>query len=1196
MKEAADFPPVTTDSIFFSNATYQIGVRSAVPGEAIQWPFIHLGEKGELVDGFCSCSEEDVAGCAHLAKAYMVAIGSRVEPLHKCFENAFFKELGFTWFRLAESAPFSYEKGVLKLGALVIRAEQKRELKFLEEIVEKSGEATEETSLKFSNLSEEEIASFRRGRPSERLAFELSLWADLAKWLFIKEELDELIKVDMTYDNTGFPKVASLHFKGLFVETPISKEEIGIWIDHLEKLPSPLFVKNLSHITRAYLKDRALILERGAKGASLEKKDLVEGPSYLYLPKKGFYKTAAPKEVIESGALEDFLEHRRKEIEPFIPVHPEAKECRHSLYFDEKNQLHIRPYLFEEEDMIKEGSFILERWAYIVGKGFFAIQPPLFGGERIVRAENVAEFLMDQRFWLQDFPGFAVHLFQLDTEWTFEMEGSRLRFFQAFVEAPRETIDLGEWVYVRGEGFFQKKGSSFYHALTKKSCIEKDEISTFIEKNSDDLIAIPGFFSSISPVEKRALKVSLERDLSITTLPVLKLIDGVEEKDLIFFGSYVYWKNRGFSALYDSALPFGFEKKKEIPPSRTHRFLNTEFARLRPFILELSPQLEKVRDFRFALVSFSSGKGARPWKADLEMIAEDWKLNLAPLALAKAEGRELFFSDHGYFDLADERFEWLALLGKGSIHGNSFRLTTLEMLRLMAYEFETDLLDGPSQKVYSALIELRVRKSPNLEGLRSDLRSYQKVGLDWLWSLHEYGLGALLCDDMGLGKTHQAMALLAAISNKKRGRSASAIVVCPTSVIYHWQDQLKRFLPNLRVYVYHGSARNIDDYKQSADILLTSYGILRRGDKHLKKLRFDLAIFDEMQIAKNYHSQTHEALKKLKASMIVGLSGTPLENDLEELRALFNLILPTYLPDEAHFRKFFAGPIEKMHDRARRDLLRRLIQPFILRRRKSEVLKDLPKKIEQNAFTYMEDEQHALYVQTAEHYHSQLRRHIQGSQNTSIPFTSVLALLTKLKMICSHPALFLDDIEGYKKYPCGKWRLFCELLREAMSSEQKVVVFTQYLGMIDILKQHLRENQISFASIQGATVNRQKELENFANDPTCKVFVGSLRAVGLGVNLSSGSCVIHYDRWWNPAWENQATDRVHRIGQRRGVQVFKLITKNSIEEKIDEIIQRKTRLLDIVDFEEGEDILGTFTKEDWMELVNTLKTSHRDSS
>jgi len=1187
MREAESLPAVGSDAIFFSNATYQVGVAGPSKDE-LQWPFIHLGENNELIDGFCSCSEEDEAGCVHLAKAYLVcARPKQGKALHKAFDHSLFKALGLFWYRRPK---FTYNEQTLKAGPLTIRASAKREQAFLTEIIEKSGDSAEETSLKFSGLSSEEIESYRRGRPSEALAYALSLWSDIAKWLFIKKELGELAEVKITYDSAQFPSKATFLFKGLEVTCPIEKEEIALWIEHLADLPSPLFVKTLSYLKAVRLERKALILERS--GETIE--GLIEGPGYLYEPKKGFYRQQEQMERIEKKELEAFLDTRANEIADFFAVDKKIHSCKHALNFDEKNRLHISPYLFEKGDLTNKESFLLDRWAYIDGKGFFATQPPRFGGERVVRAENVGEFLMDQRFWLQDYPGFAVHLFQLDTDWSFRVEkNGDIQFFQQFIETPRETIDLGEWVYVRGEGFFQKKGSSFYHTLSKQNHVAKNEVGEFIAANEDDLSAVSHFFASKSPVEKRALNILLSADGSITVDPVLKLIEGADESDLIFYGAYVYWKDRGFSALYDSALPFGFEQKKRIAPGRVHRFLTGELARLRPFVLEISPELERAKEFRFALTHFEQSRSARPWRARLEVVGEGWRLELSDLAKAKNASKEVFFSEHGFFDLTDERFEWLSYLNEKSVHGNLFRLTTVEMLRLMAYSFETDLLSDASKRVYEGLTKLKARRQPNLDGLMSELRSYQRVGVDWLWSLHEYGLSGMLCDDMGLGKTHQAMALLCAIANKKRTKPLAAVIVCPTSVIYHWQDQLERFLPRLNVYVYHGSGRNIDEYKKDYDVLLTSYGILRRGDAHLRRLRFDLAIFDEMQIAKNYHSQTHEALTKIKAGMVLGLSGTPLENDLEELRALFDIVLPSYLPGEIHFRRFFAQPIEKMHNKERRDLLRRLIQPFILRRKKDEVLHDLPKKIEQNAFADMEDEQHALYVQTAEHYHGELRRYIAAGSRGAIPFTSVLALLTKLKMICSHPALFLGDVDGYKNYPCGKWRLFTELLREARSSSQKVVVFTQYLGMIDILKTYLREQGIGFASIQGATVNRQKELERFAKEPSCEVFVGSLRAVGLGVNLSSGSCVIHYDRWWNPAWENQATDRVHRIGQRRGVQVFKLITKHSIEEKIDEIIQRKTRLLDIVDFKEGEDILGTFTKEDWMELVDTLKASHR---
>ena len=463
MKEAASLPPVGSDAIFFSNATYQVGVAGPSKGE-IQWPFIHLGENGEPLDGFCSCSEEDEAGCVHLAKAYLVCARPKEgPPLHKAFEHSLFKALGLLWFRFGKQ---TYKENKLKSGPVTIYAKAAREKDFLSEIIEKSGEATEETSLKLSRLSPEELESYRRGRPSEALAYELSLWADIAKWLFIKKELGELQEIKIAYDKEQFPKEATFIFTGLEVICPIEKEQIGLWVDHLEDLPAPLFVKSLSKLCAAKLEGGALVLERSGKALG----GLVEGPGYLYAPKEGFYKTQAKTERIERRDLEAFLDERSDEITNFFAVDRRAHSCKHALAFDEKNQLHICPYLFDPGDLTEGVSFLLDHWAYIDGKGFFAIQPPRFGGERIVRAENVGEFLMDQRFWLQDYPGFAVHLFQLDTDWSFRAEANgSLKFFQQFIETPRETIDLGEWVYVRGEGFFQKKGLLFLpHALEAK--------------------------------------------------------------------------------------------------------------------------------------------------------------------------------------------------------------------------------------------------------------------------------------------------------------------------------------------------------------------------------------------------------------------------------------------------------------------------------------------------------------------------------------------------------------------------------------------------------------------------------------------------------------------------------------------------------------------------------------------------------
>ncbi len=415
------------------------------------------------------------------------------------------------------------------------------------------------------------------------------------------------------------------------------------------------------------------------------------------------------------------------------------------------------------------------------------------------------------------------------------------------------------------------------------------------------------------------------------------------------------------------------------------------------------------------------------------------------------------------------------------------------------------------------------------------------------------------------------------------------LIVCPTSVIYHWEDLLKRFLPHLQVYTFHGQSRHREDLsRRSYHVLLTSYGVMRSEKKELSQLSFDVAIYDEIQNAKNTASQTHKALASLQSYMKLGLTGTPIENHVMELKALFDLVLPHYLPTDAQFREKFLIPMEKEQDIEKKQLLSKLVKPFILRRKKSEVLLELPEKIEEIAYCDLSAEQKTLYKELFFSQKTRIEKEMQtSSESTTV--MHVFSLLSKLKQICNHPCLISKEKENFQQHSSGKWDLFVELLQEALESGHKVVVFTQYLDMLDIIEKYLEGQGIGFAEIRGSTRDRREPLTRFKEDPECVVFVASLQAAGVGIDLTAASVVIHYDRWWNPAREDQATDRVHRMGQSRGVQVFKLVTKKSVEEKIHALILKKKGILDeVVGFDE-QDMVKKLTKQEIFELLSSLE-------
>ncbi|MCF8111881.1 MAG: DEAD/DEAH box helicase [Desulfobacteraceae bacterium] len=484
-----------------------------------------------------------------------------------------------------------------------------------------------------------------------------------------------------------------------------------------------------------------------------------------------------------------------------------------------------------------------------------------------------------------------------------------------------------------------------------------------------------------------------------------------------------------------------------------------------------------------------------------------------------------------------------------------------------------------------AILEMRPRcLSEPGEGLSSPLREYQKNGTCWLGFLHENRFGGLLCDEMGLGKTHQVMALMSWLAVHGEN-PAPFLVVCPTTVISHWERKIREHAPGLQPLVYHGVDRQLDGRPEPAAVLITSYGILLRDAELLKKYRFSVAAFDEAHYIKNPDTKSYAAAEAIKADLKIAVTGTPVENRLTDLKALMDLVLPGYLGSDDEFRQRY-----ETGDQRRRRELRRLVRPFALRRTKAAVLEELPEKIEDIRYCRLSDAQVRLYRDAVARRGSNLRQQLMQADK-DIPYIHIFALLTLLKQICNHPATVAENTgeslskASLSEMNSGKWELFVELLDTCLENNRKVVVFSQFVAMVNLILKYLENREIKTASITGSTRNRGQEIERFNNDPDCLVFIGSLKAGGSGIDLTGGSVVIHYDRWWNAAKEDQATDRVHRIGQSRGVQVFKLVTDGTLEEKISAIVERKKNLLNNVIAEDDPGLLKTFTRDELLELM-----------
>lgn len=450
---------------------------------------------------------------------------------------------------------------------------------------------------------------------------------------------------------------------------------------------------------------------------------------------------------------------------------------------------------------------------------------------------------------------------------------------------------------------------------------------------------------------------------------------------------------------------------------------------------------------------------------------------------------------------------------------------------------------------------------PLPKGVTAEFREYQKKGFNWLWFLYSYGLNGILADDMGLGKTLQALTLIQ--KAKEVDGVQASLVICPTSVVFNWEAEIKKFAPGLKTLNLTGATRKglfrkINDF----DVVITSYALLRRDIDELKDVEFRSIILDESQNIKNYESLTAQSAKMLKSAHRLALSGTPIENRLSELWSAFDFLMPGFLYDIDEFNYRYAVPIQDKADRTVEHRLKKQIYPFILRRMKRDIAKDLPDKIENIAYCKMTLEQKDFYLDVLDSTRQEIFDLIntEGFEKSKL---SVFSALLRLRQVCCHPRLY--DKEGKTGVnESGKFEHLKEMLEEIISEGHRILLFSQFVQMLDIIKDWFDKTGIRYEYLTGSTKDRQTVVNNFNNNPNIPVFLISLKAGGTGLNLTGADYVIHYDPWWNPAVEDQATDRAHRIGQTKNVFVYRLITKGSVEEKIMKLKERKRDLLDSV--------------------------------
>ncbi|MBW1867185.1 MAG: DEAD/DEAH box helicase, partial [Deltaproteobacteria bacterium] len=603
-------------------------------------------------------------------------------------------------------------------------------------------------------------------------------------------------------------------------------------------------------------------------------------------------------------------------------------------------------------------------------------------------------------------------------------------------------------------------------------------------------------------------------------------------------------------------------------------------------------KLEIINDFDSIEVTPQAMDREWCWLS-IQYGAGNHSISLADILRAQKEGERFMETDTGWIDCRSPEFKKLSALIHGGDSDTStgkpdqVKLSRLDLLKMRAFSDKNWTVKGDRDRVreLEQLFDGRtMHPMPAIKGMISALRPYQQIGAEWLWFLHENRFGGLLCDDMGLGKTHQVMAFLLGLAEQDPA-AGPFLVISPTTVLSHWHRKISEHAPTLKAAVYHGGQRDLAESLDDHPVILTSYGILRMDIAALKKIRFQVVVFDEIQFIKNSATQAYHAAENLDARIKLGLTGTPIENSIGDLKALMDLSVPGYLGTTDAFNRRYVDPIEQDTKSSRRGELSRLISPFTLRRLKKTVLKDLPDKIENQMACRLSEDQIKLYRDALASRGSGLLE-VLGREDEPVPYLHVFALLNLLKQICNHPALLEKDVEEYTRYESGKWDLFQEILTQSLESGQKVVVYSQYLKMIDIIGRYLEQQQIAHVALTGASRNRGHIIARFNDDPDCRVFVGSLKAGGTGIDLVAASVVIHYDRWWNAAREDQATDRVHRIGQKKGVHIFKLVTEGTLEEKIAAIIEKKKNIMDAVMVEDDPGLLKTFSRKQLMEMLS----------
>jgi superfamily II DNA or RNA helicase len=710
--------------------------------------------------------------------------------------------------------------------------------------------------------------------------------------------------------------------------------------------------------------------------------------------------------------------------------------------------------------------------------------------------------------------------------------------------------------------------------------------------------------SLLLPAAKAFTKIEMADNGELVISSLLQLNDGrtLNRHDLTNrqYGRYYYLENEGFLPVLEQDSEHTIAENQEGGPVTFHA--NKVPALLKQYHQAITaPENEIDQDLLdLDLIEMPDRLEINSFSTD-----DDWcylsgqyglgtrNISLVELLASRIEKNKFLPSGKNWLKLTDSPLEWFHNLGEERLWQDDqtgkqgVRLTKREMIMLSA--LIPNLVLKKTTKGGNLLQHLldtdHWDESEQIKGIPTHLRDYQLHGISWLYHLYKNQLAGILADDMGLGKTHQALGLMNTILNTDK--TSKFLVICPATVVLHWVEKIEEFFPALSHYVYHGSRRNLDKANGS-NIYITTYGIIRRDTKTLAALNFEVIIFDEIQNLKNRRTDVYKAAAQLKGKVIIGMTGTPLENSAYDLKSIFDICLPGYLGNNRDFKSRYIDPLETDDSDPAKKSLGRLINPFMLRRTREQVLKELPDVIEDIRTCELSDDQISLYRElTSGRVRTIMQMFSADKDDSRLPYMELLAVINYLKQICNHPCL-IKKCTDPTNFKSGKWDLFVELLNECLGAGMKVVVFSHYTRMLDLIEKHLVDNNISFCGLRGnmSMGRRHEMIKKFNTDDSCQVFSASLLAGGVGVDLTAAQAVIHYDRWWNAAREDQATARVHRMGQKNVVQVFKMVTIGTLEEKINQMILRKRTLGNYLVKQDDSSIIKRLSRQELIDLLS----------